>query len=174
VTPLLKKSLPWALTLGAAALYAWGVANGGFGYRRETRPMPDLQAFGLDDGQGISGSSLRGQPAILNVWAPSCAPCRQELPSLDKLAADYAGRVRFLGLVAWGSPEEAQAVARSDGLSHLSLLSGGQGFLEALEVESVPTTFFIRSDGTIVARQVGLRGERFFRQQADELLAGQL
>jgi thiol-disulfide isomerase/thioredoxin len=170
----LKKLLPWLVTLGAAGFYAVVLAGGGFGYRHEVRAMPGLQASSLENGQPVSQASFQGQPAILNIWAPSCAPCVHELPSLDRLAAEYQGRVRFFGLMSWGTPEEAKAVVRSDGLSHLSLLAGGESFLNALDVESVPTTFFIRGDGTIVARQVGMRGEGFFREQAEKLLSGKL
>ncbi len=170
----LRKLLPWALSLGAAAFYAVVLAGGGFGYRRELRPMPHLEAARLESGQPVSEAAFKGQPAILNVWAPSCAPCVHELPSLDKLAAEYQGRVGFFGLMSWGTLDEARALARSDGLSHLALLAGGASFLDALDVESVPTTFFVRGDGTIVARQVGMRGEGFFREQAEKLLAGKL
>ncbi len=170
----LKKLYPWALAVGAAAFYAVVLAGGGFGYRREAQAMPGLQASMLETGQPVSEASFKGRPAILNVWAPSCVPCVHELPSLDRLAAEYQGRVSFFGLMSWGTVEEAKALARRDSLDHLSLLAGGGSFLDALGVESVPTTFFIRSDGTIVARQVGMRGEGFFRDQAEKLLAGKL
>lgn len=136
--------------------------------------MPKLSAARIDDGRVVSDVSLRsaGQPVILNVWAPSCPPCRHELPGLDELAAEYDGRVQFLGLMSWGSTADAKAIAQSDGLNHLPLLAGGEDFLNALDVESVPTTFFIRADGTIIARQVGMRSKDFFRTQADKLLAG--
>src|SRR5581483_1536944 len=134
--------------------------------------MPPLQASSLDTGQAVSEGSFKGQPAILNVWAPSCAPCVHELPGIDRVAGEFQGRVRFFGLQSWGSPEEARAVVKSDGLTHLSFLGGGEKFLEELGVESVPTTFFIRGDGTIVARQVGMRGEGFFREQARTLAEG--
>jgi thiol-disulfide isomerase/thioredoxin len=170
----LKQLFPWILTLAAAGFYAVVLAGGGFGYRREVRPMPGLAAAALDTGQAVSEASFKGLPAILNVWAPSCLPCVHELPAIDKVAAEYQGRVRFYGLESWGTPEEATALVRKDALTHLSFLEGGQKFLEALGVESVPTTFFIRADGTIVARQVGMRGEGFFRDQAQKLVAGEL
>lgn len=174
VRELARRAFPWVLTFGAAGVYAFYLAGGGFGYSREHQAMPRLVATRLDNGQSVSDQSLRGSPVILNVWAPSCAPCRHELPSLDRLASDYAGRVQVLGLMSWGTPDEGKAVVRDDDLTHLAMLSGGSEFLSALDVESVPTTFFIRADGTIAARQVGMRGERFFREQADKLLAGAL
>ena len=162
------------LTLAAAAFYAVVLAGGGFGYRREQLPMPGLTASSLETGQPVTQATLAGLPAIVNVWAPSCLPCVHELPAIDKVAAEFQGRVRFFGLLSWGTPEEARELVRRDGLTHLSFLGGGDKFLQALDVESVPTTFFIRADGTIVARQVGMRGEGFFRDQAKKLASGEL
>jgi len=169
-----RKTLPWALTLCGAALYAYFLVGGGAGYSTEARAMPPLDAARLDTGQVVSNQTLQGHPVILNVWAPSCAPCRHEMPSLDRVAGDYAGRVEVLGLMAWGNADEGRAIQHSSDLKHLPLLAGGSAFLNALDVDSVPTTFFIRPDGTIAARQVGMRGEGFFRDQADKLLAGKL
>ena len=170
----LRRALPYLFTLVGGGVYAVLLARGGVGYSSENRPMPRLTASRLDDGQAVSEATFRGQPLILNVWAPSCAPCRHELPSIDKLAAEYQGKVQFLGLVSFGTNAEAREILRSGGLSHLPELAGGQDFLDTLEVDSVPTTFFIRADGTIAGRQVGMRGEGFFRDKANALLAGKL
>ena len=169
-----RRLLPWTLTLGAAAAYAFILVTGGVGYRVEHRPMPPLQAARLDTGEPVTSQTLRGHPVILNVWAPSCGPCRDELPGLDRIAAEYAGRVEVVGLMGWGTTEEGKAVLEGSDLRHMPLLAGGEAFLGALDVETVPTTFFIRPDGTLAGRQIGRRGEGFFRDQADKLLAGKL
>jgi thiol-disulfide isomerase/thioredoxin len=39
-----------------------------------------------------------GRPLLLNLWATWCAPCIRELPGLDRLAADLAGRVTVVAL----------------------------------------------------------------------------
>jgi thiol-disulfide isomerase/thioredoxin len=170
----LRRSLPYLGVAIGVVFYVAVSFGGGLGYSRESRPMPKLEAKTLGSGAAVTDGSLRGKPAIINVWAPSCFPCTREMPGLDRLAERYRGRVNVLALTAWGSPEEAQAVASAKHLASLPVLVGGESFLKELEVESVPTTFFVDADGRIVARQVGIRGEGFFRDQAELLLSGKL
>ena len=43
-------------------------------------------------------AALRGYPAVVNVWASWCGPCRFEFPTLQKLSAAYGKRVAFFGV----------------------------------------------------------------------------
>ncbi len=58
-------------------------------------PAATLAAFG--SGRPLDLAGLRG-PAVLNVWASWCGPCRQELPRYQSFAEKYAGKVRVLGV----------------------------------------------------------------------------
>ena len=52
-------------------------------------------------------------PVIVNIWAPLCAPCRQEMPAFQRVSDDYAGRAYFMGLdlgTYMGLGNQAQAV----------------------------------------------------------------
>ncbi|WP_262420286.1 TlpA family protein disulfide reductase [Flagellimonas meishanensis] len=42
-------------------------------------------------GNGYNFESTKGKVVVLNFWATWCPPCVAELPSLDKLYADYGG-----------------------------------------------------------------------------------
>jgi thiol-disulfide isomerase/thioredoxin len=57
---------------------------------REPRRLPDL-AFNGPDGAATSLSAFQGRTVLLNLWATWCAPCRQEMPALDKLQGELGG-----------------------------------------------------------------------------------
>jgi thiol-disulfide isomerase/thioredoxin len=165
-----KQVAPWALTIFLALLYAWSLTRSGFS--AESRPLPQFKARVFGGDAVVSNASLAGKPAIINIWSPSCFPCRQELPGLDRLASAYAGRVSILGLMGWGTEAQGAAVGKAAGITHLPLYAGGESLVNDLSVDVVPTTVFVNAQGTIVGRVVGMESERTFRKQADELLAG--
>jgi thiol-disulfide isomerase/thioredoxin len=44
-------------------------------------------AFERDGGAKLTPADFKGRPILLNLWATWCAPCRAEMPTLDKLQA---------------------------------------------------------------------------------------
>lgn len=67
----------------------------------EVREGQEFPAFDVRTpaGQTISTSSLRGKPALVNIWASYCEPCRQEIPNLSKIHQKYARKgLQVVGL----------------------------------------------------------------------------
>src|SRR5215472_6424456 len=56
--------------------------------------------FKLKDlkGDEISLASLRGKVVFLNIWATWCAPCREEMPSIESLYNDFKTNKDFVVL----------------------------------------------------------------------------
>ncbi len=52
------------------------------------------------DGAAFDLASLRGHPAVVNFWGPSCVPCRDEFPLLEgKLAEHAADGLEIVGVL---------------------------------------------------------------------------
>lgn len=77
--PLAERLLPVAKGEVAAVTVA-----------REPGRLPDL-AFTGPDGAPRTLADYRGRTILLNLWATWCAPCRQEMPALDRLQAALGG-----------------------------------------------------------------------------------
>ena len=57
--------------------------------------LPQL-AFTDPAGEVLDFSALEGQPVLLNLWATWCAPCKVEMPSLDRLAQEMGSDLRVI------------------------------------------------------------------------------
>ena len=52
--------------------------------KKPPEALPDI-TFNDADGKPLTLSSFKGRTVLLNLWATWCAPCREEMPSLDRL-----------------------------------------------------------------------------------------
>ena len=83
------------------------------------------------------------QPALLDIWAPWCGPCKTLGPILEKLEVAYAGRFKLVKLNADEEPEIAQQLSQMFGVRSIPfcvLFNGGQpvdGFVGALPEDEV-------------------------------------
>jgi thiol-disulfide isomerase/thioredoxin len=121
-----------ALVAGAAAFqYVGRNAAGDHGPLRfvvqaEPRPLPPL-AFVDGDGKAVDLAQRRGKVVLLNIWATWCAPCRREMPSLDRLQASLGGdgfEVVALSIdQGAGGLAAVKAFYAELGLRHLRVLS---------------------------------------------------
>lgn len=57
--------------------------------------MPDF-TVGDPAGGKLRLPDLKGTPVLVNLWATWCAPCVTEMPLLDGLAGDMAGKLRVV------------------------------------------------------------------------------
>lgn len=159
-------ALPLVLFLGLAALFFSRLETGGdpsripsalVGKAAPTIPLPPLEGLKAPDGAqmpGIDIAALGGKPALVNVWASWCAPCREEHPVLMQLAKD--GRFALVGINYKDAPENARRFLGQYGLPYHAVGVDPKG-RAAIEwgVYGVPETFVLAKDGTIAHKFVG-------------------
>ena len=63
--------------------------------------------FPTADGQSFRFAEQRGKWVVINYWAPWCAPCREEIPELNRLAAEYAETISVVGVHLDGKQGQA-------------------------------------------------------------------
>jgi len=136
-------------------------------------PAPDF-VFLTEDGQEYRLSDFQGRPVVLNFWATWCPPCRAEMPALDK--AYQERKKEGLIIFAINEQEDREAVSQfrqSMGVS-LPMLLDTQGIVgRTYLVQGLPTSFFIKPDGTVAIRWTGMLKPDDLEYNLEVLLGGQ-
>lgn len=108
------------------------VPTGARGRPRCARCKTDLpwivEAGDADFDTAVAGST----PAVVDLWAPWCGPCRMIAPALEELARERAGRLKVVKV----NVDESPGVSRR------------------FAVQSIPLLLLVR-DGEVIDRQVG-------------------
>ena len=121
---------------------------------KDLPPLKDLQ-FVDADGRERTIADFRGKVLLLNIWATWCAPCRLEMPSLDRLQAKLGGpefQVIALSMDAGGLPDVMRFYARL-GLRHLAIFVDPSGrTMPGLRISGLPTTLLIDRNGREIGR----------------------
>ena len=121
------------------------------------KPLPDLQ-FLDRNGRSVALSSFRGKVLLLNLWATSCRPCREEMPALDRLQAKLGGREFHVVPLSIDSKGIAivKAFYERVSLKALSMyLDASQSATDLLDIVGVPTTVLVDRSGREVGRVTG-------------------
>jgi thioredoxin 1 len=89
------------------------------------------------------------QPVVVDFYATWCGPCRELGPLLDRVAGDYAGRIKFVKVNVDDSP----------------------GLAQNYEVQAIPTLLFFRHD-KLADHILGLPTEADLTNKLNALVAG--
>ena len=115
-------------------------------------------AFALPraDGGSFSLEAARGSAVVVNFWATWCAPCREELPALDRLQRALAGEGLVVVAVSVDArPEAVARFARERGLGFAVLVDPREEVARRYGVGAYPTTVVVDRAGRVVHRAVG-------------------
>jgi peroxiredoxin len=120
-------------------------------------------------------SDYRGKVVLLNFWATWCEPCREELPSIERLRTALAGKpFVVLAVQMGGSARTAQDLAEELGLRFPLLLDRDSSVTAAWGVKTLPMSFLIGRDGAVAFSHPGELdwSSARFRRKVEALLPG--
>ena len=101
-------------------------------------------------------AALHGYPAVVNVWASWCWPCRAEFPVLQNLSARYGRRVAFLGVDSDDSAAAASTFLKERPVPYPSFADPGKQIAAALHVGfGIPDTAFYSRAGKLLYLKQG-------------------
>lgn len=153
---MLQQFLRCAL-VGLAGLLCMGIAHAQF----EKTPWPSKQKtpsylFKDNDGLEHKPENLRGKKVVLNFWATWCAPCKEELPSLQLFSdLQNPNQVVVITINVKEPVSRAQRFMKSNQMT-LPLVSDTQGeWAQKFGVKVFPTTLLLDSKGQVQWRITG-------------------
>jgi peroxiredoxin len=119
-------------------------------------PAPDFELLDLS-GETVRLSDYLGRPVILNFWATWCAPCRIEMPELERAQAEFGddGPV-VLTINQEESAEKVGEFLDEVGLTLPALLDSDAAVGKAYGAFFLPTTVIVDEDGRVAAIHRGM------------------
>jgi thioredoxin 2 len=110
------------------------------------KPLPWIVDAGDDDFAEVAERA--SVPALIDLWAPWCGPCRMVSPALEQLATEMAGRLKLVKVNVDESPKLQQRFG----------------------VQAIPTLLVLRG-GAVAARQTGAAPAAALRTWLEHALA---
>jgi thiol-disulfide isomerase/thioredoxin len=130
----------------AASAASAGVTGPGGAYTASA--LPDVELPCLAGGPAVALGDVRG-PAVINLWASWCAPCRSELPAFQRLADRNGGRVHVVGVNTGDRPDAAVSLATDLGLTFPTLADPDERVRTAVRRAVLPVTLFVDGSGRV-------------------------
>jgi len=106
--------------------------------------LPDL------DGRQQRLEAYRGKVVLINFWATWCEPCREEMPSMNKLRTSLAGRAFEVLAVNLAEPEtRIRRFMEQVPMDFAVLLDRDSSVAKAWKARVLPVSYLVGPDGRI-------------------------
>lgn len=146
--------------LAGLAIGAWALMRFG----PETGPVqvgvtaPDFSLVDLATGDTVDlREHYAGKVTLVNIWATWCAPCRDEMPSMQEAYAKLKDRGFAIAAVSVdeGSVDDIRRFVREFGLTFDILHDRTGRIQQVYQTTGVPESFLLDRNGMIIKRLIG-------------------
>jgi cytochrome c biogenesis protein CcmG, thiol:disulfide interchange protein DsbE len=136
--------------LGPAGAAAQPVLKPGDGARAPALKLKDLE------GREHALEAYRGKVVLVNFWATWCEPCKEEMPSIERLRRSLEGRAFAVLAVNLAEPDaRVQAFLARVPLGFPVLMDREAAAAKAWKARMLPATFIVGADGRVRYSYIG-------------------
>ncbi len=165
---LIRSPYLWAIVLVLAIVtVAW---VGRTGYKPILAGVPAPNFVATDSaGHQISLSDFKGKVVLVNIWATWCGPCREEMPSIEKLYEHFKDNPDFQILAVSVDAKPGQmdpllghtgndpfTFAAKNGYTYPIYWDASHKIFNLYQMTGVPETFVVGRDGVIYKKIAGV------------------
>ena len=166
------------IAISLAALLA-GVLTSQWIYKTGLANDPAIKAFFANpwqtpDGKSADTEQWRGKVLVVNFWASWCPPCVEEMPTLDKLQAEFKVKnVLFVG-IGIDSPSNIREFLEKTPVSYPIVIGGLEGSNLSKQMGNsqgaLPYTLIINPQGKSTNSKLGKISEEELRKEIKSAL----
>ena len=140
---------------------------------------PSIKAFFANswqtpDGKSVNSENWRQKVLIVNFWASWCPPCVEEMPTLDKIAQEYAPKNVLIVGIGIDSPSNIREFLLKTPVSYPIVIGGLEGSNLAKQMGNaqgaLPYTVIINSKGKAIFTKLGKIREEELRKAINSAL----
>ena len=161
-----------AAILGVLVSFQSGAGGGAPDFRLVAYQGQDI--IGAEEAD-FSRIFSHGKPVILNFWAGLCPPCRAEMPGFQRVYDDLGEQYIMVGVdigpfVGLGSHDDARQFLEEFDIRYPTAYTVNGDPVLDYDIQGMPTTVFITSEGQILDKRTGFLPEDQLRSKLQDLL----
>lgn len=142
------------------------------------RPLAaDLQGRTVAGNVQWKLAALRGKVVLLNAWGPWCAPCRVEVPELQKLQDEFGAKgLQVVGLATRTNATSVEAFTRQNRISFPQVADYDSALLSSIggiPSSTIPGSILIDRAGRVAGWVLGAADPVLIKDLVESLLEEQ-